>query len=370
MSYCHFFAKNKENPNFIIFLQKNKCNCTHSSDSTYLHKDCPYIWECASFNSDEFRVYTPKNVVFNSYGEKKEILSFKKDLRVLEKAVNIHTDTSRSFLEYGDYLIPKKTTSNLDSLNVSMTRNRKRATERYFGYAYCNEWTHFFTFTLSPYLVEHREDSFNAKKCWECIRKALQRFDPDVRILCVPEKHESGVLHFHALVGFTKPLPCFNYKKLPSKQIFRKTINGNVVSEGFCTFDKQGRLTCPPKSNHPYFLMPYYEYGMQKYTKLGDPLYATNFYPYGINSCAILPPLNDNLAVVNYLVNYTNKTDTIGYNDKRYYHTHNLLFKDKTVEYVADAEQLSGYISSDMFIYKDNDRMTVYRNFGGIRNDT
>lgn len=365
MSCCHFFAQNKENPEFKAFIEKNKGNCFHSGDKNYLHTDCPYFWECAGFTGQERRHYVNANTVINDFGDgRKEIVYYKSDFKVMDKAVNIQVDTSKRFAEVGEYLVPRKPGADLEAYIDMMEKNRRRATDIYYGFAMCNKWTHFFTFTVSPYLVENRYDSDDAKKCWEYTRKALQSFDPDVRILCVPERHESGALHFHALVGFNKPLYFDEYEKLPYKQIAQKIIRGKVVKEGFSTFDKEGRLTCLPKSRNKYFLLPYYEYGERKTTKLGDPLYATSFYPYGINSCAILPQDKDNMAAINYLVNYTNKSDTVGYGQKRYYRTHNLIFKDKAVLHVDDTSIYDDFVmSNDLKVYKDNDRMTVIRNF-------
>lgn len=67
----------------------------------------------------------------------------------------------------------------------------------------CNQFDWFCTFTFDP----KRVDSFNINKCrilmnhWT--RNAKQRHSPDLKYLIVPELHESGRIHFHALLrGF------------------------------------------------------------------------------------------------------------------------------------------------------------------------
>lgn len=71
----------------------------------------------------------------------------------------------------------------------------------------CNQFDLFCTFTFDP----KRVDSFNINKCrilmnhWT--RNAKQRHSPDLKYLIVPELHESGRIHFHALLrGFNGEL--------------------------------------------------------------------------------------------------------------------------------------------------------------------
>ncbi len=67
----------------------------------------------------------------------------------------------------------------------------------------CNQFDWFCTFTFDP----SRVDSFNVDKCRRLMnhwtRNAKQRHSPDLKYLIVPELHESGRIHFHALLrGF------------------------------------------------------------------------------------------------------------------------------------------------------------------------
>ena len=372
MGCCQFFIQNRNNKAFADFIRSHDCECSHCSDRNYLHKDCPYFWQCASMTGKEVRAYRDANVVVNDFGnERKEIILYRSPFRVMDKSVNITVDTSKRFAEIADFLVPRKPGADLDKYIEMMETDRKRATDIYYGFAMCNRWTHFFTFTVSPRLVENRYDTDNAQACWKYTRKAMQRFDPDVRILCVPERHENGALHFHALVGFSRKLYFKEYENVPYDESSCKVVKDRVVARGFCSFDKDGRLTSLlPKCRSKFFLAPYYEYGVRKVTKLGDPLWVTSWYPYGINSCAILQQDKDNMAAINYLVNYTNKSDTVGYGHKRYYRTRNLLYKDKAVLCVDSSSLYNDYLSRyGMTVYKDNDRMIVYRNFNVRSND-
>lgn len=71
----------------------------------------------------------------------------------------------------------------------------------------CNQFDLFCTFTFDP----RRIDSFNIRYCrmfmnhW--CRNAKQRHSPNLKYLIVPELHESGRIHFHALLrGFNGEL--------------------------------------------------------------------------------------------------------------------------------------------------------------------
>lgn len=71
----------------------------------------------------------------------------------------------------------------------------------------CNQFDLFCTFTFDP----KRFDSKNLLSCrrymntW--IRNAKERHSPDLKYLIVPELHESGAIHFHALIrGFNGDL--------------------------------------------------------------------------------------------------------------------------------------------------------------------
>lgn len=71
----------------------------------------------------------------------------------------------------------------------------------------CNQFDLFCTFTFDP----KRVDSFNIMNCrrmmntW--IRNAKERHSPALKYLIVPELHESGRIHFHALLrGFNGEL--------------------------------------------------------------------------------------------------------------------------------------------------------------------
>ena len=366
MSSCLFFAKNRKKEEFMNLIHNDFSQCLSFECRTkdYINHECPYFKECVKLSGETLKTYKPANCIINKFGEDKyELIYYHKDFQVTDEVVNMNVDTSRKFIEVGEYLIPQKP-ADVDDFNDSMEKNRRRATDKYFGFAYCNAWTHFFTFTFSPYLVDNRYDGEQTSYYWKLTRQTLQRFDPDVKILCVPEYHSDGAIHFHSLVGFSRKLYYQDFKIkewMPTFQ--KKSKSGKVLEEGFCIFDKEGRLTYKPKCKHKYFLIPYYQYGKQLTTKLGQKLYVTNFYEYGINSCAILPE-GDNYAAVNYLVNYTDQSESMGYGRKRYFRTQNLDYKGKEVLHIDDPQIYEEFaVEKGMKVYKENDRMVVMRNF-------
>lgn len=362
MSICRLFLKNMEKQEFIDFVEKDCSYCFDDLIKNTVHHECPYVLQCLKFLDKKSRISSTSNAVLNNYGFNRiELCLYSEPFLVSEKVINDNIDRSRSFKEIFGSLVPVKPSSDFDRLENILSKSRSRAREMYYGFALCNKWTHFFTFTVSPHLVKDRCNASEVKDCWTATRKNLQQFDPDVRILCVPERHENGVLHFHALVGFSKNIVVRNFKIQPWFPTQEKIVNG-IVIKGFSTFDKKGRLVYSP-STTPYYLMPYYEYGVQKKTKLGDLLYATNFYRYGINSCAILSGDEYNYKAINYLVSYTQKGDLNIYGSKRYYRTHNLDYKVKKCITLQSSEVFRYVNDYGLQIYKKTDGVTVFRNF-------
>ena len=80
----------------------------------------------------------------------------------------------------------------------SLHESSRRAKDNFYGYAFCNDWKYFCTFTISK--NEHAHDDNSTKYDWQIFRQKLQRQFPDIKILAVPERHDKGNLHFHALL--------------------------------------------------------------------------------------------------------------------------------------------------------------------------
>ena len=73
-----------------------------------------------------------------------------------------------------------------------------RSLQTVYKYARANIWEWFFTLTFNPEKV----DSFNYDEVTKHLSKwlnNLRRTCPDMKYLCVPEKHQTGRYHFHGL---------------------------------------------------------------------------------------------------------------------------------------------------------------------------
>lgn len=99
---------------------------------------------------------------------------------------------------------------NAEPSNMSIARTRTMISDL----CICNQFDLFCTFTFDP----KRVNSFNIVKCrhimntW--IRNAKLRHSPGLTYLIVPELHESGRIHFHALLrGFNGQLKDANLQQ-------------------------------------------------------------------------------------------------------------------------------------------------------------
>ena len=65
---------------------------------------------------------------------------------------------------------------------------------------------------------------------------------------------------------------------------------------------------------------------------------------------------------VNYMIGYVTKQDEIGTNQKRYYRTQNLDFKETELTYTTNIDNYSEMVDSGIAtLHKDNHRMNIFR---------
>jgi len=349
---CIFYKQNLMRIGFKCLFQKFQ---NEGKDEPFFH--CPNVKECAENTDIKCRYFLKQNTVINSYGEGRiELLKYNHDFDVPELVCNIEGEAhARKFMDINGTLIPLEESTRIADLQKSIFKGSKRAQDNYYGYALCNPWTYFVTITLSSASVD-RYDDIAVKLLWVELRRVFQVWDKDVRILCVPERHEDNAMHFHALVGTEKLLPLVFY---PS----------DMDMTDFSTFDRFGMYAKLPSTRQRYYLLPYYEKGIPQKSRSGAELFCINFYTSGRNSLAILPADKNNDAAVNYLIQYTTKAGNIGYNKKRYYRTYNLNFKDKVIGRF-DEEQIREMTADyNLKTFKVNERFTVYRNFNNDMED-
>lgn len=83
-----------------------------------------------------------------------------------------------------------------DSKNVSVGRARVKI----YDMAIMNDWEWFVTFTFNPAKVDSFDYIQTSKKMSQWL-KNMKKENPDMTYLVVPEKHESGRFHYHALMS-------------------------------------------------------------------------------------------------------------------------------------------------------------------------
>lgn len=104
-------------------------------------------------------------------------------------------------------LIEKRVKSrkeNTETQDENKDRSVARARIQIFDLAIMNDWDWFVTLTLNPQKVDSFDYTASAKKVSQWL-KNLKKENPNMKYLLVPEKHESGRYHFHALMSCLNP---------------------------------------------------------------------------------------------------------------------------------------------------------------------
>lgn len=79
----------------------------------------------------------------------------------------------------------------------SLDESQRRAKIAVQDIALCNRFTHMFTWTLSPDLIDRYDRKLVYKKVRAFLSNATQR--KGFRYVCIPELHNDGAIHFHGL---------------------------------------------------------------------------------------------------------------------------------------------------------------------------
>ncbi len=292
---------------------------------------CPYA------KYEGHKPYDNANVVVNIFKDFQEIIVYKKTFLVPNEAtIKSDIDRTRLFkrLENGT-LIPLKDDITIKRIQSSLFNSYKRSADSIYGYLLTNEWDYFFTLTFSPDQVNRNDDNA-VKELWTRFahnftrRKAFK----DVKILCVPERHEAceeyprGALHFHCLFGNCNLDKYLTLARYPDNAFNRKLH----------------RVYCPITNAS------------------GELIYNCSLWTYGFNTVCKIAKEDNQLKVVNYIAKYVNKQNKIGYGYKRYFHTRNLDFKEKYV-LLMDTEMQKQLVKHNE-IFKDNEKFTIYRVYG------
>lgn len=86
-----------------------------------------------------------------------------------------------------------------DMSNEVRNDSMKRAKERIFDIAMCNQFDYFITWTLNPELINRYDAKEVSQKLKKFLNNRVQR--NGARYLVIPEHHKDGAIHMHGLLS-------------------------------------------------------------------------------------------------------------------------------------------------------------------------
>lgn len=320
LDFCNYF----KSLNYVWLKDTVFYKCKHKNDDKICF-ECPQKKECTVSRGLPYRKTAKKNVIINVFpdGDKIEVLYYKAGFDHLEDSENLEPVERGLMLQKnadGVY-IPVSDDFIISGLQRSIRNANKRSLDSFYGFAKANDWEYFFTLTVSPKYADRYDDG-EVKELWRSFQRFCARRSPDVKILCVPERHKRdkehprGALHFHGLMSKSR------LDLVPAVDV---------------------------RTGEPLF------------SKTGAPLLSIKNWRYGLNTLAVIPKEDNYEAVCNYIQKYVTKSGNIGYCQKRYYRTRNLLFKNKSIYYCSDGELADLVEQLNLVPFKDNDKLTVFR---------
>lgn len=328
---------------YFLDKQQRKCREDLKNDNyrrnMYLNVclGCIHRFEC---NLISYTHRSQKNVIVNCFGDEKEIIVLKQPLNCIDELVNVDIDHSRNYVDLlGDgCLYPKDENASNAKFIENMDNSARQSRDAFWGYALSNHWDYFITLTTDKQIVDRYDDTA-VKRLWRLCRQRMQRYDKDVKLLLVPERHKrtneygQHALHFHGFVAMNKP----------------------------------------------FELKEYIENGELQRSRTGAPLFMFPFWKYGLGTCAIIHTVEDfvfkgeELAgitgstsqrrIVAYLSKYMGKEyGNMGYGQRSFYRTQNVQAKEKAVEFWNEEKIFENTrLDPTMYEYKDSDKMTIFR---------
>lgn len=348
MSLCTLYLQNLKKHAFECKMEKY--NSEHVSDNATVFYDCSDCKQCHRKLNIPFRSYKDANTVINYFSSDQiELVKYKKNFQILDDSENLTGNLKKLDIDGEEIYLPKegirdwhlkdnyrlssgveRNFNKVDDILVPVNKNirdwnlfesirncSRRAQNNYYGFALANKWKYFVTCTVSPDKCDRFNDE-EVKRLWSLFIHRVKRFDNKAKILGVPERHESGALHFHALIDTDKDFDIEIY------------------------YNKKGDA---------------------QYSKTGAPLFTFKLWDFGLCTLAILPAHDNQSAVINYLITYTTKQCNLGYGNRRFYRTQNLSYKKSFCDYTTDT-YCEDFISNfSLQVYKETDSLIVYRNF-------
>ncbi len=283
---------------------------------------------------DDFSKCSKGNTIINKFKDFTEYVFYKHTFNV-PYGVSVETDVDRTRKwvksELG-VLSPIRDDAKVSDLQRSLMNSRKRALDTAYGYILCNDWQYWVTVTFKHGKTKRLSDDV-VKYQWKKFRQQLQYRFPDIKIFLIPENTPTGVkgLHFHGFIG-----------NADLSEYLRPAVNNKKIYDG------------GQNEQYKEFL----------YTEFGDPIFnfVSSFVNVGFTDVVKIRENTNKLKLMNYMTKYMSKdSGNFQYNEKSYFHTHNLEFKDKEVAWFFDKEKKE--LVNNLFAecYKETKDFTIYR---------
>lgn len=275
------------------------------------------------------------NCIINKYSDYVELVVYDKEFYCNRQKENvIEIDRTKLFkVNESGILAPNKEGATIQKLADSLAKSSNRALDMVKGYIQCNKWDYFITLTFSPKEVD-RTCKKDVNYLWQKYKQKLQYEYPDIKIFLIPELHEKGGIHFHGFIG-----------------------SANI-----------DKYLVPAKNNKKTSKY----YGEYLYSTSGSQIFNITNFKYGFNTCCKIDTESSKLQLAHYISKYITKQfkSGVGYNQKRYYHTRNLDYKDKKIVYLSQEEIDTILNSVEYTTYKDKNGLKVYHiKNGEIKNN-
>lgn len=120
--------------------------------------------------------------------------------------------------EYMELLTSSSVSKDKDMSNPTRGDSIRRAKEKIYDIAMCNEFEYFITWTLDKEMIDRYDPNLVAKKLKVFLNNLVKR--KEVRYLVVPELHQDGAIHMHGLIAGKLRMVDSGRKLLDGRSIF------------------------------------------------------------------------------------------------------------------------------------------------------
>lgn len=148
-------------------------------------------------------------------------------------------------------LLHRKQDTSVDWIEKSINRTHRILKD----YILCNDFTHFFTLTISPDYCDRHDDSLVQTKIKNWLNNI--RRHSSVGYIIVPERHKDGALHFHGVM--TNPVGLELYDSGHKDRSGRIIYHTKQYQMGFHDFTEIGSLDAVSQYVRKYLSKQFYD---------------------------------------------------------------------------------------------------------------